>query len=210
MDERLFFDPHQPVDITVRNLPHWNQNNKSYFVTFRLADAMPAEVMKEYKARVQEVEKRYPMPRTKMQQAEVDKIKHNTLEKYLDAGHGACILKESRLRESLVETLEHDEGVDYELDAYVIMPNHIHLLLATLGDKPIQVIINTIKKVSGHHICWLANCKAPLWEREYYDRLIRNAQHYNDVVAYIINNPRYCPPGSYTLCVREVRCPQRT
>ncbi len=203
MDERLFFDPLLPVDITVRNLPHWNQNNKLYFVTFRLADAMPAEVTQEYKARVMEVEKKYPMPRTLEQQAEVDKVKHNTLEKYLDAGYGSCLLKDSRLRESLVETLEHNESVDYELAAYVIMPNHVHLLLATIGDKPIQMIINAVKRVSAHHICKLANRGFPLWQREYYDRLIRNRRHYEDVMAYIVNNPRLCPPGTYTLYVRR-------
>ena len=203
MEDRLFFDAHQPIDITERKLPHWNQNNKFYFVTFRLADAMPVEVMQEYKDRMMGVEKKFPLPRTKEQQAEVDKIKHNTLEKYLDAGHGACILKEMCLRKVLVETLEHNEGLDYELDAYVIMPNHVHLLLATIGDKPIQSIMNAIKKVSGHYICKLANLKAPLWQREYYDRLIRNAHHYEDVVAYIINNPRHCSPDSYTLYVRQ-------
>ena len=203
MDDRLFFDAHQPIDITERKLPHWNQNNKLYFVTFRLADAMPAEVMQEYKALLTDVENSFPMPRTKVQQAEVDKIKHNTLEKYLDAGHGSCILRESRLRESLVKTLEHNEGVDYDIAAYVIMPNHVHLLLATISDKTIQSIMSSIKRVSGHHICKLANRESPLWQREYYDRLIRNSRHYEDVVAYIINNPRHCPPGSYTLYVRE-------
>ena len=203
MDDRLFFDPHQPFDVTERKLPHWNQNNKFYFVTFRLADAMPTEVMMEYKKRVTDVEMRFPMPRTKEQQAEVDRIKHSALEKYLDAGHGACILKEMCLRKVLVETLEHNEGLDYELDAYVIMPNHVHLLLATIGDKPIQSIMNAIKRVSGHRICKLAKHRAPLWQREYYDRLIRNAHHYEDVVAYIINNPRHCPPGTYTLYVKD-------
>lgn len=203
MDRGLFFDPNQPIDITARKLPHWNQNNKLYFVTFRLADAMPAEVMLEYKDRLTDVENSFPMPRTKVQQAEVDKIKHNTLEKYLDAGHGSCILRESRLRESLVKTLEHNEGVDYDLAAYVIMPNHVHLLLSTISDKTIQSIMSSIKRVSGHHICKLANREAPLWQREYYDRLIRNPRHYEDVVSYIINNPRHCPPGTYTLYVRK-------
>ena len=48
MEDRLFFDPHQPFDVTERKLPHWNQNNKFYFVTFRLADAMPTEVMHDW------------------------------------------------------------------------------------------------------------------------------------------------------------------
>ena len=177
MEDRLFFDPHQPFDVTERKLPHWNQNNKFYFVTFRLADAMPTEVMHDYKVRMMDVEKRFPMPRTREQQTEVDRIKHSALEKYLE--------------------------LDYELIAYVIMPNHVHLLLATIGDKPIQSIMNAIKRVSGHRICKLAKHRAPLWQREYYDRLIRNAQHYDDVVTYIINNPRHCSPDSYTLYVRQ-------
>lgn len=203
MDDELFLDNRQLVDITRRRLPHWFQSNKLYFVTFRLSDSLPEDVKNEYVNLLDGLIQKYPIPRTYEQQSEVERITRNSLDKYLDAGYGSCVLKEDNVRAALVRTLEHNNGVDYELIAYVIMPNHVHLALALINNCSLQQVIKTIKRASAHSICKLANCGAPLWQREYYDRIIRNEMHLSRVLAYIANNPRHCVPDTYTLYMRK-------
>ena len=87
----------------------------------------------------------------------------------------------------------------YELHSYVIMPNHIHLLIEPKGQATIQQIIKTIKSVSAHKINKYINQTGSIWQKEYYDRIIRNEDHYNRVFNYIRQNPSHCLPSEYTL-----------
>jgi hypothetical protein len=41
MDTLRFFDPYTDIRFTANRLPHWQQKGAVYFVTFRLADAVP-------------------------------------------------------------------------------------------------------------------------------------------------------------------------
>src|SRR5687768_16923743 len=98
-------DPRQAVESTRRNLPHWQQHGATYFVTFRLADSLPAE------ARTQFGELR------KLNDAD----HFAWIERYLDAGIGRSILGEPRNASLLESTLRHFDRVRYSLGAFAIM-----------------------------------------------------------------------------------------
>ena len=56
-------NPYEPITIYNRNLPHWRQAGESYFVTFNLADALPASKRHELEAMRRDWEHRNPPPR---------------------------------------------------------------------------------------------------------------------------------------------------
>jgi putative transposase len=76
------------------------------------------------------------------------------------------------------------ETYSFDLYGYVIMPEHVHLLVTEPKTKPLGTAIQALKvsvaKRSAHH---------PFWLPRYYDRNIRNRSEREDVLAYIHNNP---------------------
>ena len=96
-------------------------------------------------------------------------------------------------------TLNHNNGNTYLLHSYVIMPNHIHLLLEPKGTATIQQITHSIKSFSSHEINKLQKSTGSIWQKEFFDRIIRNEEHYMRVLEYIKNNPKHCSPTEYTL-----------
>ena len=78
---------------------------------------------------------------------------------------------------------------DVCVDKYVIMPNHIHMIIKIepnaggLGDPPLQDIIGRFKSYTTHKFCDV------LWQRSFYDHIIRNEQDYLEIWQYIDNNP---------------------
>ena len=75
------------------------------------------------------------------------------------------------------------------VDKYVIMPNHIHLLISNLtgghGDPPLRIydVVGRFKSFTTHQY------GKTLWQRSFYDHVIRNRNDYNEIWEYIENNP---------------------
>ena len=93
-------------------------------------------------------------------------------------------------KEVLLYLKKHIEKFDkelYELIAYCIMPNHVHLLLKPLTD--VVLIMQKIKGSSAKQINTMLNKTGKFWAREYFDKLIRDERHFNVVYNYIKNNP---------------------
>lgn len=147
-----FLNKHEPIYETKGNLPHWTQYGKITFVTFRLADSLPQHVIDFIKTEYESIKQQLLKEGNQKELEFLQTKRHNQLEKYLDKGYGSCILKNKQYRDIIIQTLEHDNIVMYELHSYVIMPNHIHLLIEPKGQATIQQIIKTIKSVSAHKI----------------------------------------------------------
>ena len=110
-------------------------------------------------------------------------------------GEGLCALPQSKLTdvgemvEQAVEYInEHIPG--FRVDKYVIMPNHLHLLVQVLGSEtggrggpPLHKVIGQFKSYTTHRY------KEVLWQRSFYDHIIRGEQDYRDVWEYIEHNP---------------------
>lgn len=179
-------------------LPHWD--GRLVFVTFRLADSLPVNALQEMKA----FDRLWQIQREKGELTEkwVEEFnrKRATLEnELLDKALGSCVLKRSDVRTLLSDVLLHFDGVRYYMHSFVIMPNHVHMVLQPFEGWRIQDIMLSIKTYSAKVINKLLGRKGTFWQREYYDRYIRNERHYYTVMRYIEGNPRHCAPGEFTL-----------
>lgn len=111
------------------------------------------------------------------------------IEKYADAGHGTCILGDPRVARIAQETLFHDHMRRYVLHAWCIMPNHVPTLLTPMKGASLETICRTNKSVSSTKINKTFGQSGNLWLIDYFDRFIREEDHFNRVEKYIEWNP---------------------
>src|SRR3712207_6701584 len=127
------------------NLPHWTAEGATYFVTYRLADSLPKSVVMEmeheYRKLVQ-VEEQAVLRKLNADEVRRAKTKlRNRLETYLDAGHGACHLAKPTCAAIVRDSLLHFDGERYELGAWAVMPNHVHVLVRPREDFELNQIV---------------------------------------------------------------------
>ena len=84
--------------------------------------------------------------------------------------------------------LFHDEA-KYRLSAWVVMPNHVHLLCTPCFGYNLAQIMHSLKSYTSNEANKILGRSGHFWQKEYFDRYIRNARHFAKVVAYIENNP---------------------
>ncbi len=154
-------------------LPHYDKPGTLQMVTFRLADAMPAARRHEWEA---------------LLKIEDDREQRTKLEAYLDLGHGECVLKNPRAADAVEEALLRFDGERYRLAAWVVMPNHVHVLVE-LWTMPIGRLLKAWKGASAHAVNLLLGSGGTLWQREYWDRYIRDEAHFGKARHYIESNP---------------------
>ena len=112
-------------------LPHLDQPGAVQFITFRLADAVPADVVAAWRTELKlSGEEDADDPRAAALRKRV--------ERYADQGHGACWLRDDRIAEVVQNALLRFDGERYRLLAWVIMPNHVHVLIETSPGFPLK------------------------------------------------------------------------
>lgn len=111
------------------------------------------------------------------------------INRYEDANHGACWLRQLPIAQMLEESLLYFDGQRYQLHAWCIMPNHVHTLIETREGWRLDSILHTWKSYSAQQANKILQRKGAFWFREYFDRYIRNEKHYHNVVSYIEQNP---------------------
>ena len=122
------------------------------------------------------------------------------IEKWIDAGYGKCLLRHSAIAELIIENWKHYDNERYDLIAYVVMPNHVHVLINDKGIVPLSEIVQAWKGYTGKKIKeWTIDNAdqtvgvprhlTPIWHREYWDRFIRDEEHFYNAIDYILNNP---------------------
>ena len=153
-------------------LPHFDHPSLLQFITFHLADSLPQEVIQQ------------------LTQAIEDKAnRRRSIEDYLDAGHGACPLQEPDNARIVEEALLHFDGERYRLLAWVVMPNHVHVLVETMPSYSLSTIVHSWKSYTAKAIGKRLGRSGRLWQPDYFDRYIRDEKHFQAVVRYIHSNP---------------------
>lgn len=160
-------------------LPHWDFEKSTQAITFRLADSVPKSVIAAWKAELAN------LPEEKSRQREL----HRQISKYEDAGHGSSVLARPELAAIVQRKLIEGHPVKYRLIEWCIMPNHVHLLIQLADQNALPDIVRFLKGGSAMEINRALHQTGTLWQREYYDRLVRDMDHFHDCVAYIRNNP---------------------
>jgi REP element-mobilizing transposase RayT len=159
-------------------LPHFDGRALPQFITLHLADSVPGTVIERWK---QELD---------TQNSERDKgLLQNRIQKYADQGYGEAYLKDPRLAEMVQDTLLKDDGQQYRLSAWVVMPNHVHLLITRFDNYTLSDIMQSFKSITSHKANKTLRRSGQFWMLDYFDRYTRNAEHYRKTIAYIENNP---------------------
>ena len=182
-------------------LPHFEGAETVQHVTFHLADSLPNEVL----GRLDEEAREFPLDRRAIEFRQ-------RIEAWIDAGHGSCLLREPPAAATVQSALLFFDGQRYKLMAWVVMPNHVHVLFHALPGWTVAQIVASWKKFTarkisagsppgnadlqigfGHaadlEIGVPGETASRFWHREYWDRYIRNERHFRQAVQYIHENP---------------------
>ena len=170
-------------------LPHVKREGASYFVTFRLADSLPQQVLLEFKR--QQAEKiRALDDGSPDARAEIDREFQRQVERYLDRGVGECHLKRPEIAQIVAEALLHFHDKQYLLDDWVIMPNHVHLVLWPMPNHTPSEILHSRKRHTARQAnLILGRTGETFWQHQSYDHWIRGEKEKARIRRYIRNNP---------------------
>ena len=175
----------KPEEWHTGHLPHRNKEGLVQFITFRLADSLPQNVLREIEKELKDVF-----------ETDIESHRRKKHQQWLDNGLGCCALSNPDMAQVVQDALKYHDGEKYNLLAWSIMPNHVHVLIKTKDN--LSKIIQSWKSFTGK---WaLANNKkyhleipagaSEFWMPEYWDRFIRDEEHFNNTVKYILNNPQ--------------------
>lgn len=194
--------PHLTAGFHSRDhLPHLKKEGGSYFVTFRLAATLSGEVLRRFKQEREQILQHAlaaKRPLTWQEQEELFRWYSARVDAYLDAGHGECFLRQPEIAKLVTDALRFFDGQRYELRAWVVMPNHVHVVVWPRPPETLSRVMHSWKSFTSKQANKvLARDGGTFWQSESYDHLIRDDDDHARCVAYTINNP-----VSARLCAR--------
>ena len=184
-----FFSSDEETQVTSHKLPHWQQSESACFVTWRLDDSLPKELVEKWEADRLAWLNTNPKPWDEKNERDYHQRFSDRLDEWLDAGSGSCVLRSTALRGVVSEALHHFNGGRYRLHAFVVMPNHVHVLFEPLAKNELSDILHSWKSFTSKKIGEQLAQEGRIWQPEYFDRLIRSKRHFDKVLEYIAKNP---------------------
>ncbi|RYD20585.1 MAG: hypothetical protein EOP88_14500 [Verrucomicrobiaceae bacterium] len=184
-----FFNPLCQTRKAGETLPHWQQDHVTYFVTFRLADSLPASMLREWKQERESWLIANPEPWPPEVEMEYHRLFSHRIDQWLDQGEGDCLLADEGNTEIVSGAFGHFDRNRYLVHSWVIMPNHVHLLVSLEKSSDLSVVIGSWKRFTATKINRTAGSQGPVWQRNYFDRIIRDWDHFMNVARYIRRNP---------------------
>jgi type I restriction enzyme R subunit len=195
------FDPTQGVTVVDRRLPHWSQAGAISFITWRTFDSLPKEVIERLIADRNEwlrlhgiaspgecqqlVQSLSPMLR--------QQFNHLVSERWheaLDSCSGECVLCRTDLSQIVAKSLLHFDGDRYELTDFVIMPNHVHVLVAFPDETSMLRQCDSWKHYTATQINRRINRNGRFWQQDGFDHLVRSIEQFDYLRRYIADNPK--------------------
>jgi len=159
-------------------LPHYETPEEPQHVTFRLYDSLPTVVLSQLAERLQHPDSR-PL--------DVEHVRR--IQELLDRGRGKCFLSNAAIAQMAEQAIQYFDGQRYRLHAWVIMPNHVHVLLSAGRGESMSGIMHSWKSFTAKRANAILGRQGTFWQREYFDRKIRDLRHFSNAVEYIHNNP---------------------
>lgn len=200
----IYFNPHAPIETTQGDLPHWEQQRCTYFVTFRLADALPQDKLNLWKRDKDNWLHRNPPPHNEDQKKEYQQKFAGKIHEWLRQGHGSCLLRHRESAKIIADAMMHFHGQRYILHRATIMNNHVHALVTPLPGHKLRDILHSWKSFSANKINALHQKQGPLWQRESFDTIIRSETHLHRVLRYMDEN------AASTSCTLDLQPPAPT
>jgi len=211
--ELHFFDPNTTAAILYRKLPHWSQAGVVCFITFRLHDSMPREVIDGWhQERGLWLRQNGINPNKPTWRDDLQALDHqHQLEFYstfstrwhdeLDSCHGSCVLRNPENSKIVADSLLKFNGDRYWLTDFVVMPNHAHLLVVFPDDDSMLLQCEAWKRFTGRKINQRMADSGRFWQQDGFDCLVRSETQFEHFRRYISDNPRKArlKPGEYVL-----------
>jgi REP element-mobilizing transposase RayT len=175
------------------HLPHLKREGGSYFVTFRLAGTLPCEVLRQLKQEremilAQALAARRPL--SWYEQGELFRWYSSRVDRHLDAGQGDCWLRQADLARLVAGALRFHADQRFELGAWVVMPNHVHVVVRPLPGWTLSKILQSWKGYTAHEANRLLNREGRVfWQPESFDHLVRDDEDRQHCCRYTTMNP---------------------
>jgi REP element-mobilizing transposase RayT len=203
MDEK----PTLPRTYYRANLPHIQPVGATFFVTFRLKDSMPAQVVKELREEYERTIKPFENKPVQEREMLIRNERKRSFARFDDWLHkttkGAHYLRQPEIAQVVKDQLHRFDGELYKLIAYTIISNHVHVLFDTsiqLNEvedwdfpwqyKPLEIIMERVKGASARYAnLSLGRTGNKFWQRESFDHYVRNEREFYNIIAYILKDP---------------------
>ncbi len=153
--------------------PHRDEPGLTQLVTFRLADSFPVALRSEWSA---------------LLDLEDDRERRKRLEEYLDRGRGDCHLNRPDIGALVDKSLRFYHGKRCEMRAWVVMPNHVHVLFK-VGDTPVAILLNDWKRYTAREANRILGRRGQFWADDFWDTYMRDSEHELKSRRYVENNP---------------------
>jgi radical SAM protein with 4Fe4S-binding SPASM domain len=189
------WEPQEPTEIQEcqgHDLPHWTKEGASYAVTFRLSDSLPPHILQGWmqeRDSILQRAKQQGRALTAHEERELDRLYSTRIEVFLDSGHGACHLSKPEIAPLVLEALRHFDAQRYDLIAWCIMPNHVHVIVRPLASNDLADILHSWKSFTAKQANKSLGKTGAFWQEEYYDHLIRDEEDFNHHLNYLLQNP---------------------
>jgi putative transposase len=184
-----FYDHLAETRVTRNRLPHWQQDGATYFITYRLADSIPQELIVKWRKDRDIWIAQNPQPWDRETETEYHRLFSSELDRMMDLGHGSCVLRESEVRGLVSGTLLKFDGERYLLHSFVVMPNHVHILLTMADGHSLDKSVTSWKNFTARNINLRSESSGAVWQKDYFDTMIRDWKHFASVARYIRRNP---------------------
>jgi REP element-mobilizing transposase RayT len=159
-------------------LPHFDGGEIPQTVTFCLFDSLPRRLLEQWRIELSHLLEK---------EAQLERRKR--IEVYLDRGEGSAFMNNPSIANEVQSALLFFDGSRYRLQAWVVMPNHVHALLTPAAGWELGEILHSWKSYTANKCNKLIGRSGDFWQTETFDRYVRNEKHYYNAIAYIENNP---------------------
>jgi REP element-mobilizing transposase RayT len=163
---------------------------RNILCTFRLADSLPQAKLEWLRREKELWIKLNPEPHNCHREHEFHHRFTEKIDRWLDAGHGSCILGRPDCKGTMESSLRHFDGERYELGEFIVMPNHVHAIVATIGGHQLTPILHSWKSFTANEFNHMLISSGRIWRPESFDHIVRSAEHLAKFEAYIRNNAK--------------------
>ncbi len=182
-----------------RNLPHIQPEGATLFVTFRLANSLPREVIDKLKAEREDAEKKIRQITNSTEREDQHRLaERRFFGKWDDAldslASGEKYLAKPQVADLVADSLHYRDGKVYDLEAFSSMPNHGHVVFAPLEESAgkyhsLSKIMHSFKLHTALEANKILGRGGAFWQHENYDHYVRDAGELERIIKYVINNP---------------------
>jgi len=170
-----------------RKLPHIQPEHGVYFVTLRLKDSLPKEITDKLHKKY--FDNQNYLLKSSNERKQFDKLYFDEIEDILDSSvFGPTWLKNENVAEIISNNLFFLDGKYFKLICFCIMSNHVHFIVYKLI-SPLYKILNSFKSFTAREANKILNRSGRFWQREYFDRLVRDRNDLGEKIKYTLNNP---------------------